>query len=241
MRRTRPLLAAAALRVEGRRGEVGSSLAASGASTASTKQAGERPSSSTRRRPRSRDRCTWATSSATRQTDVLARHQRMRGGTSFYPMGWDDNGLPTERRVQNYFHVRCEPRCAVRAGPRAWPRPTTSGARARRARSRAGTSSSSASPSRREDEKAFKTLWQRLGLSVDWSLEYSTISDRSRRLAQLSFLDLLPQGPGLQRRGAHDVGRGLPHRGGPGRGRGPAAEGRLPRHPLRRSKAAAAS
>ena len=45
-----------------------------------------------------------------------------------------------------------------------------------------------------EDEKAFKALWQRLGLSVDWTLEYSTISERSRRIAQSSFLDLLRKG-----------------------------------------------
>src|SRR5688500_13038914 len=43
------------------------------------------------------------------QTDTIARYQRMRGRAVFYPMGWDDNGLPTERRVQTYFGVRCDP------------------------------------------------------------------------------------------------------------------------------------
>src|ERR1700759_5167417 len=42
-------------------------------------------------------------------TDLVARFQRMQGKSVFYPMGWDDNGLPTERRVQNYFGVRCDP------------------------------------------------------------------------------------------------------------------------------------
>ena len=52
-------------------------------------------------------------------TDVIARFQRMRGKAVFYPMGWDDNGLPTERRVQNYYGVRCDPSLPVRPGVRA--------------------------------------------------------------------------------------------------------------------------
>ncbi len=116
-------------------------------------------------------------------TDVVARFHRMRGKAVFYPMGWDDNGLPTERRVQNYYGVRCDP--SLPYDPAFTP-PTE-------------PAKPPISVSRRnfielctrlttEDEKAFEQLWKHLSLSVDWSMTYATIGTRAQRVSQLAFL-----------------------------------------------------
>ena len=91
----------------------------------------------------------------------------MRGKSVFYPMGWDDNGLPTERRVQNYFGVRCDPSLPLR--PRLHPA-GQAGAR-RKADPDQPTELRGVSPDRlvHEDEKVFESLWRTLGLSVDWN------------------------------------------------------------------------
>ena len=127
-------------------------------------------------------------------TDIIARFQRMSGKAVFYPIGWDDNGLPTERRVQNYYGVRCDPTPAVRRGlrtavPRRRRRRITG-----RCRSRDRTSSSSATSWSTIDEQIFEAVLRRLGLSYDWSYLYATIDERSRRASQRAFLRNLRRG-----------------------------------------------
>jgi valyl-tRNA synthetase len=126
-------------------------------------------------------------------TDVIARFQRMRGKVVFYPMGWDDNGLPTERRVQNYYGVRCDP--SLPYDPAF--EPPASPAKQALSVSRPNFIEL-CSRLTIEDEKAFEALWRHLGLSVDWSLTYATIGKKAQRVSQVAFLRLLKRGIAYQ-------------------------------------------
>src|SRR3979409_1935041 len=126
-------------------------------------------------------------------TDLVARFQRMRGKAVFYPMGWDDNGLPTERRVQNYYGVRCDPSLPYAPSFTPPPQPAKPPVSVSRPNFIALCTRLTA-----EDEKAFEHLWKYLGLSVDWSRTYATISKTAQRVSQLAFLHLARRGLAYQ-------------------------------------------
>ncbi|WP_410788477.1 valine--tRNA ligase [Kribbella sp. C-35] len=117
-------------------------------------------------------------------TDLVARYQRMRGKKVFYPIGWDDNGLPTERRVQNYYGVKCDPSLPYDADftPPAKPDPKKQVPISRQ------NFVDLCGELTHIDEQAFEAMWRQVGLSVDWSYLYTTISEDSRRTSQRAFL-----------------------------------------------------
>ncbi|RFS81708.1 valine--tRNA ligase [Actinomadura spongiicola] len=123
-------------------------------------------------------------------TDTVARYHRMRGRAVFYPMGWDDNGLPTERRVQNHFGVRCDP--SLPYDPDFEP-PAKPDAKRQQPVSRRNFIELCERLTA-VDEKAFEEMWRRVGLSVDWNHLYTTIGDVSRTASQRAFLRNLARG-----------------------------------------------
>ncbi len=130
------------------------------------------------------------------QADVIVRYQRMTGKNILYPIGWDDNGLATERRVQNVFGIRPDPRKAydpdwkpTRERPKDAPLEEVS----RRNFVEACALITA------EDERAFEEVWRRVGLSVDWTTQYATIDEHCRRVSQHSFLDLVQRGEVYQK------------------------------------------
>lgn len=126
-------------------------------------------------------------------TDLVARFQRMSGKSVFYPIGWDDNGLPTERRVQNYFSVRCDPSLAYQADYQPSPRDDEKQIPISRKNFVQLCELLTA-----EDEKVFEDLFQTLGLSIDWDYTYQTIDTRARTASQRAFLRNLSRGEAYQ-------------------------------------------
>jgi valyl-tRNA synthetase len=121
--------------------------------------------------------------------DIIARYQRMSGKSVFYPLGWDDNGLPTERRVENFFGVRCDPSLPYVEDFSPPEKPGDTKVPISRK-----NFVELCVELTKADEEIFKNLWRHLGLSIDWSLEYSTISLHAQAISQRGFLEMLERG-----------------------------------------------
>lgn len=103
------------------------------------------------------------------QADFVARFQRMSGKDVFYPMGFDDNGLPTERLVEKIIEKK--------AG--VYEAENGHGSFVTKCREVVETA-----------EKEFEALFSEIALSVDWEQKYQTISKESQKISQASFVDL---------------------------------------------------
>ncbi|MHB8189574.1 MAG: valine--tRNA ligase [Ferrimicrobium sp.] len=121
--------------------------------------------------------------------DIIARYQRMQGKEVFYPVGFDDNGVPTERRVQNYFGVRCDPHLPF--DPDFHPPQSPHSPQLPISRDNFIQLCTTLTA---EDERVYESLWRHIGLSVDWSLAYTTVGERSRRISQTAFIRLATKG-----------------------------------------------
>lgn len=125
------------------------------------------------------------------QTDIVARYQRMKGKNIFYPIGWDDNGLPTERRVQTLYGIRCNPTLPYDADFKL--KKAKKDSRDQKEVSRKNFLEA-CEVQTAEDEQKYEALWRHLGLSFDWEQQYETVNDHSRKISQASFLDLKDKG-----------------------------------------------
>ncbi len=132
-------------------------------------------------------------------TDCMARYKRMQGFNVFYPIGWDDNGLPTEKRVQNYYGVRGD---ATLLHDPGFEPPFRGNAKSTKAADEMPISRQNfielCDELTVKDEEAFESLFRRIGHSYDWSISYRTIDDHSRATAQQAFLRNLARGEAYQ-------------------------------------------